>query len=200
MLLFIKKIPIFAQINLTREGTRKCSLFSFIGIEESKHLLNDLTVIEHKIPELLEEKFQEVGFTDFFLVELKVGINNKVEVFIDSDSSVTFEKCQKISRFLESHIDEEGWLGEKYTLEVSSPGITRPLKFLRQYIKNLGRKVEVTTETGTQKGKLVAATEEMVTLENEERVKVGKKKVKQTVQTEIPMAQIAKTIVKISFN
>ncbi len=200
MLLFIKKIPIFAQINLTREGTRKCSLFSFIGIEESKHLLNDLTVIEHKIPELLEEKFQEVGFTDFFLVELKVGINNKVEVFIDSDSSVTFEKCQKISRFLESHIDEEGWLGEKYTLEVSSPGITRPLKFLRQYIKNLGRKVEVTTETGTQKGKLVAATEEMVTLENEERVKVGKKKVKQTVQTEIPMAQIVKTIVKISFN
>lgn len=200
MLLFIKKIPIFAQINLTREGTRKCSLFSFIGIEVSKHLLNDLTVIEHKIPELLEEKFQEVGFTDFFLVELKVGINNKVEVFIDSDSSVTFEKCQKISRFLESHIDEEGWLGEKYTLEVSSPGITRPLKFLRQYIKNLGRTVEVTTETETKKGKLIAATEEMVRLESEERVKVGKKKVKQTVQTEIPMAQVVKTIVKISFN
>jgi len=162
--------------------------------------LNDLTVIEHKIPELLEEKFQEEGFTDFFLVELKVGINNKVEVFVDSDSSVTFERCQKISRFLESYIDEEGWLGEKYTLEVSSPGITRPLKFLRQYIKNLGRKVEVTTETGTKKGKLIAATEEMVTLESVERVKVGKKKVKQTVQTEIPMAQIAKTIVKISFN
>lgn len=157
-------------------------------------------MIEQKIPELLEEKFQEPGFTDFFLVELKVGINNKVEVFVDSDSSVTFERCQKISRFLEAYIDEEGWLGEKYTLEVSSPGITRPLKFVRQYVKNIGRKVEVKTAEQKLTGKLIAANEETITIESDERVKVGKKKIKQKVQTEIPMAQIEKTIVKISFN
>lgn len=157
-------------------------------------------MIEQKIPELLEEKFQEPGFTDFFLVELKVGINNKVEVFVDSDSSVTFEKCQKISRFLEAYIDEEGWLGEKYTLEVSSPGITRPLKFVRQYVKNIGRKVEVKTGEGKLTGKLIAANDDGIVLESDERVKVGKKKIKQKVQTEIPMAQIEKTVVKISFN
>ena len=157
-------------------------------------------MIEQKIPELLEEKFQEPGFTDFFLVDLKVGINNKVEVFVDSDSSVTFEKCQKISRFLESYIDEEGWLGEKYTLEVSSTGIGRPLKFLRQYRKNIGRKVAVNTTTqGKHKGTLVAVTEEMITVEWEEKVKQGKKRIKQTVQAEIPLTEIEKIVVKISF-
>ena len=156
-------------------------------------------MIEKKIPELLEEKFTEEGFSDFFLVDLNVGINNKVEVFVDSDSAVTFEKCQKISRFLESHIDEAGWLGEKYILEVSSPWITRPLKFIRQYKKNIGRSVEVTTAEGKQKGELVAVKEDSIVLENQERVKVGKKKVKQTVQTEIPFEKIEKTIVKISF-
>ena len=157
-------------------------------------------MIEQKIPELLEEKFQEPGFTDFFLVDLKVGINNKVEVFVDSDSSVTFEKCQKISRFLESHIDEEGWLGEKYILEVSSPGIGRPLKYVRQYYKNVGRKVAVNTkEEGKFKGTLVAVSEENITVEWEERGKQGKKKIKQTVQREISHAQIEKIVVKISF-
>lgn len=156
-------------------------------------------MIEQKIPELLKEKFKEEEFSDFFLVDLNVGINNKVEVFVDSDSSVTFEKCRKISRYLESFIDEEGWLGPKYILEVSSPGIGRPLKFLRQYHKNIGRKVEVKTTEAKHKGQLVAVSEDTITLENEERVKVGKKKVKQKVLTEIPFAEIEKTIVKISF-
>ncbi len=156
-------------------------------------------MIEQTIPQLLAEKFQEPEFDDFFLVDLKLGINNKLEVFVDSDSQVTFEKCRKISRFLEEHIDREGWLSEKYVLEVSSPGISRPLKFLRQYHKNIGRKVEVSTEEGKQVGKLIAVTDENVTLEWVEKKKVGKKRVKETVQAEIPVAQITKTIVKISF-
>ena len=88
-------------------------------------------MIEQTIPQLLAEKFQESEFDDFFLVDLKLGINNKLEVFVDSDSQVTFEKCRKISRFLEEHLDQEGWLGDRYVLEVSSPGVGRPLKFLR---------------------------------------------------------------------
>ncbi|MEO0775175.1 MAG: hypothetical protein AAFW73_07960 [Bacteroidota bacterium] len=148
---------------------------------------------------MLAEKFQESEFDDFFLVDLKLGINNKLEVFVDSDSQVTFEKCRKISRFLEEHLDQEGWLGDRYVLEVSSPGVGRPLKFLRQYHKNIGRKVEVTTSEGKQVGQLVAVTEQSITLEREEKKKKGKKRVKEIVQAEIPVAQIEQTIVKISF-
>ena len=156
-------------------------------------------MIEQTIPQLLAEKFQESEFDDFFLVDLKLGINNKLEVFVDSDSQVTFEKCRKISRFLEEHLDQEGWLGDRYVLEVSSPGVGRPLKFLRQYHKNIGRKVEVTTSEGKQVGQLVAVTEQSISLEREEKKKKGKKRVKEIVQAEIPVAQIEQTIVKISF-
>ena len=100
-------------------------------------------MVESKIESLLEVKFQEEEFTDCFLIEVKLHANKKLDVFIDSDAGVTFEKCQKISRYLEQYLDEEGWLGDSYVLEVSSPGISRPLKLLRQYPRNIGRKVEV---------------------------------------------------------
>ncbi len=157
-------------------------------------------VIEHKITELLTEKFNEEEFQDCFLVEVKAHQSKKVEVFVDSDSSLTLDKCRQISRFLEKHIDEHGWLGEKYTLEVSSPGITRPLQFPRQYIKNIGRKVEVTMLEGEKKtGQLVAADVQSITIEEKLRIKEGKKKKTVIQQAVIPLKDIKKTIVKISF-
>ncbi len=119
---------------------------------------------------------------------------------MDSDSGLTLEKCQRISRYLESHIDEEGWLGEKYTLEVSSPGLSRPLKLKRQYLKNIGRKVEVTFNNGEVKtGLLKAADESAFTLEETVVKKEGKKKKKEVVLTEIPYDSIKKTMIIISF-
>ena len=74
--------------------------------------------LEEKIVELLEEKFKEEEFTDCFLIDIKLHKHNKLDIFLDSDTGITFRKCQRISRYLESFIDEEGWLGEKYVLEV----------------------------------------------------------------------------------
>ena len=157
-------------------------------------------MIEHKIESLLQEKLKEEEFADCFLVENKLHANNKLEVFIDSDSNMTFEKCRKISRFLEQHIEENNWLGEKYTLDVSSPGIDRPLLFLRQYQKNIGRKVEVFLNDGTNKtGSLLKADEEKIYIEEKIRVKEGKKTKIQVVETELPFTEISKTIVKIAF-
>ena len=157
-------------------------------------------VIEQKIESLLQEKLKEEEFADCYLVESKFHANNKLEVFIDSDSNMNFEKCRKISRYLESHIDKNNWLGEKYTLEVSSPGVERPLLFLRQFQKNIGRKVEVTLKDGSTKtGVLLKADDEKLCLEEKIRVKEGKKKKTQIVETEIPFAEINKTIVKIAF-
>lgn len=153
-----------------------------------------------KITSLLETKFEEEFFNDCFLVEINQN-NSKLEIFVDSDSNITFEKCRKISRYLEQHIDENGWLGEKYTLEVSSPGITRPLLFKRQYAKNIGRKLEVKLkDEGKQKGVLVNVTDEAIHLEEKVRVKEGKKKVNKILTHEIAYENIEKAIVKISFN
>ncbi|MFK8102193.1 MAG: ribosome assembly cofactor RimP [Saprospiraceae bacterium] len=158
-------------------------------------------MIEEKIINLLEEKFQEENFQDCFVVDVNLNVNNKLEVFVDADSGITFEKCRKLSRYLEEFIDEEQWLGEKYTLEVSSPGISRPLKFIRQYQKNIGRKVEVFLEDGSKKtAQFVAMEGNNIILEEKVRIKEGKKKRTEIVRTTIPFETINKTVVKISFS
>ena len=156
--------------------------------------------MQAKIEALLAEKFKEEEFEDCFIVDINLPKGNRVEIFLDSDSAMTFAKCQKISRYLEAIIDEENWLGEKYTLEVSSPGIDRPLKFLRQYKKNIGRTVAINLNSGEDfSGTLLTAADEKITIEYKERIKEGKKKKTVITQKEIPLADIKKTIVKVSF-
>jgi ribosome maturation factor RimP len=157
-------------------------------------------LIEAKIKDLLEQKFQEEDFSNCFLVDLN-QTGSKLEVFIDSDTGINFDTCRKISRYLEGFIDEEGWLGEKYTLDVSSPGATRPLKLARQYPKHVGRKLEVKTTEGLKhEGQLVAVDDNSITLSAKVRVKEGKKKRTEVVETQILFNDIEKAKVKISFN
>ena len=113
---------------------------------------------------------------------------------------MTIDQCAKVNRYLQFHIDEEGWLGEKYTLDVSSPGIGRPLQLLRQYHKNIGRTLEVKVkEEKSYKGILIAVGETDITLEWKERVKEGKKKKTVVIQAPILFEQIAEAKVKITF-
>ena len=156
--------------------------------------------MEEKIIDLLEEKFTDPEFSDCFWLEVKLLPNKKLEVIIDCDTGVTFATCRQISRYLESFIDEEQWLGEKYTLEVSSPGTDRPLERPRQYPKHIGRKLEVKTNGGEQyEGRLTEVSDDDICLEYKVRRKEGKRKVTETVQTRVPFAEIAQAKVKISF-
>lgn len=159
-------------------------------------------MIEQKIEVLLAEKFKEEEFADFFIVEIKMHSNNKLEVFIDSDTSFPLSKCQRISRYLEFHIDENQWLGEKYIIEVSSPGISRPLTLYRQYKKNIGRKLAINfLEDGVKKreGILVDANETACFLEEKVVRKEKKKKIRTTEITEIPYIDIKKAVIKPVF-
>lgn len=157
-------------------------------------------MITEQIEELLQEKFAEPEFADCFVVEVKLEGKKGLEVYVDSDSGITLEKCQRISRFLESHLDTNGWLGEDYSLDVSSPGISRPLKFARQYHRNIGRTLEVQLSAGESKtGVLKTVNPESIILEEEIKWKEGKKNMKGTVQTVISFEHIAKATVKLSF-
>ena len=159
-------------------------------------------MIENKIEALLEKLFtnEEEDFQHCFLVSIKAGTNNKVEVFVDSDTGINFSECQKISRYLESFIEEEGWLGERYTLDVSSPGIMNPLLLKRQYPKNIGRRMDIVNAEGVKmEGELVEVLDEAIVIEDMVKEKVGKKNVKKLVRTEIPFDQINKATVQISF-
>lgn len=98
-------------------------------------------MIEDRIAKVLKEKFQEDDLKDCFLVDVEHLKGNKVIVYVEDDTQLTIDKCRRISRFLEHKIEENNWMPEKYTLDVSSPGLDNPLRLLRQYKKNIGRKV-----------------------------------------------------------
>lgn len=157
--------------------------------------------LTERIARLLDDKFAEdEAFADCFTVEIELKPGNRLNVFLDSDSGMTFEKCQKISRYLESFLDTNDWLGNKYVLEVSSPGIGRPLKFLRQYRNNIGRTVEVTLkEGGREKGQLREADETRVVLLQKVTEKQGKKKKEVEIEKPIAFDQIEKTVIKAVF-
>jgi ribosome maturation factor RimP len=158
-------------------------------------------MIEKKFEKLIDQAIKELEYDDCFLVDLRVN-NNKVEIFLDSDDSITFLKCRKVSRFIEAVIDEEQWLGIKYTLDVSSAGVGKPLIMTRQYLKNIGRDIEVKIH-GEEKekvlGELVAASEESISVYYEEIVKEGKKKKTLEITREIPREEIREAKIKISF-
>lgn len=157
--------------------------------------------ITERIAQLLEEKYStDEAYADCFTVEVELKAGQKLCVFADSDSGMTFEKCQKLSRYLESFIDANNWLGEKYTLEVSSPGISRPLKFHRQYGRNVGRQLEVTqTDKNRMVGLLKVVADNHIVLSNMVVERDGKKKKTVEVETVIPFEQIEKAIVKLAF-
>ena len=157
--------------------------------------------IEQEVERLLAEKFAEPDFESLFLVEVKFNPTiNKLEVFVDGDEGITIGECAKLNRYLQVPIDENGWLGEKYTLDVSSPGLDKPLKLERQYYGNIGRSLTVTLADDTEmEGVLEDATDEGIVLSVEIIILDGKKKVKTTEQRAVAWANIKKAKVVIKF-
>jgi len=150
-----------------------------------------IQAIEAIVEELLKET------EDVFLVSLKIKPINNIKIFLDADSGLSIEKCIKINRKLYKIIEEKQWWPDgDFSLEVSSPGIDEPLKMLRQYKKNNGRKLEVTLNDASKKeGKLLEVTDEAIKIEQKE----GKGKKLTVTQTDIPFADIKQAIVLIEF-
>lgn len=147
-----------------------------------------------KIKTIAQERFEEEDLADCFIVDIVPG-SAKLEVFIDSDEGVKFWQCQKLSRHIEAYLDESGVLGTKYVLEVSSPGTDRPLKFKRQYPRNIGRKLDITLKSGEKvEGVLKSVENDQITVS----VNTGKKK--ETEDKMIKFDEIESTKILITFS
>ena len=100
-----------------------------------------------------------------------------VEIFLDHDKGVSTDLCAQVSREVSVALDEANFFQSRYVLVVSSPGLDRPLKFFRQYQKNLGRAIEVKyIHEGSHKsisGNLTAANEQRITMMNAEQEEIS---------------------------
>jgi ribosome maturation factor RimP len=134
---------------------------------------------------------------DLFLVEISIKPTNNIKIYIDGNQGVSVDKLVQLNRKLYRQLEEEGFYPDgNFSLEISSPGLDEPLKLHRQYVKNVGRFVEVLTTEGAKKeGKLNAVTEEAIEIEE---IK-GKGKKQEVVLHSIPFSIIKSTKVQIKF-
>jgi len=152
--------------------------------------------VRTQIADLVVKKLEG---TDIFLVEVKSG-PGKIVVSLDHPKSVRIEDCVEVSRFLQSELESTD-IFERHELEVSSAGMEEPLKVIKQYQKRVGQEVSVVTFDGQKRtGKLCAAGESEITLEEQSSRKIDGKKEIQIKQIVIPFNTIKETKVNFSFN
>ncbi len=136
---------------------------------------------------------------ELFLVDFSINDANKISINLDGDQGVNLQDCIDVSRAIESQLDREE---QDFSLEVASAGVSSPLKFIRQYKKNIGRTLKVKIiDSADIEAKLVAADEEKITLEWQAREpkKIGKGKETVDKKAEILYQNIKEAIVIVSF-
>ena len=183
---FTKKIttfaPLFIRI-LDNEGTVVPSFYKIMTFRE-------------KVLNLLDEAI--ASHPSLFLIDLEITDAFKIIVAIDGDNGVTLQDCIDISRAVENNLDREE---QDFSLEVASAGVSKPLKNVRQYKKNIGRTLKVKTANETIEGILTSVDDEKITLEWEVREPKKLGKGKETVQKrqDVLFADIKESIVIIIF-
>ncbi|MBE0551662.1 MAG: hypothetical protein IH619_04705 [Ignavibacterium sp.] len=107
---------------------------------------------------------------NFFVIDINFrGDSRKkiIEVFVDAEKNIDADNLAEISREINSIIEEQDIIQQAYRLDVSTPGVDRPLKFLKQFPKHINRNFEVTYKTGdeikTINGKLLSVEREELT-------------------------------------
>ena len=157
-----------------------------------------ISVLEQKVTSLLES---EPGF---FLVDIRIKPTNNIKVFLDADQGAGIDKLVQLNRKLYKDLEESALFPDgDFSLEVSSPGLDEPLRQYRQYVKNVGRNVDVVLLDGRKiEGKLTEVAEDAITIEEDRNKRPDGKpsgKKKEPVMHVLLFSDIKSTTVQIKF-
>ena len=100
---------------------------------------------EQKAEALLSPIIERHGFELVDVEYVKEGGNWYLRAYIDKEGGITVDDCELVSREFGDMLDEEDFIEESYILEVSSPGLGRPLKKEKDYARSMGKKLEIRT-------------------------------------------------------
>ena len=92
---------------------------------------------------LLAPVVEALGYQCWGIEFLSQGRHSLLRVYIDHSNGILVDDCEKVSRQLSGVLDVEDPISSDYTLEVSSPGLDRPLFTLEQYAANVGEQVKI---------------------------------------------------------
>jgi ribosome maturation factor RimP len=150
--------------------------------------------LKDQISELVTPAVSDLGF---YLEDVHVatpGSHRIVTCIVDGDASLNLDQVTSVSRVISELLDEAVFMGETpFTLEVTSPGVDRPLTQPRHFAKNVDRLLKIIKLDGSEvTGRILSNTDTDVTL----TVTVKKETIEQTVS----LADIKRAVVEIEFN
>ena len=127
---------------------------------------------EQKTEEILNPIVEKHGFDLWDVEYVKEGGNWYLRAYIDKPGGIMVDDCEVVSRELSDILDEKDFIDEAYILEVSSPGLGRPLKKEKDYVRSMGKEVEIRLYRAIDHekefcGVLSAYDENTVTIEDE---------------------------------
>jgi ribosome maturation factor RimP len=150
--------------------------------------------LKDQISELVTPAVSDLGF---YLEDVHVatpGSHRIVTCIVDGDASLNLDQVTSVSRVISELLDEAPFMGETpFTLEVTSPGVDRPLTQPRHFAKNVSRLLKIIKLDGSEiTGRILSNTDKDVTL----TVAVKKETIEETVS----LADIKRAVVEIEFN
>lgn len=130
-------------------------------------------IYEQKTEELLLPIIEKNQFELVDVEYVKEGSNWYLRAYIDKPGGITVDDCEVVSRALSELLDQNDFIEDSYILEVSSPGLGRPLKKEKDFQRSLGEEVEIRTYRAVNRQKefvgiLKAYDKECVTIEYED--------------------------------
>ena len=128
-----------------------------------------MATLEQKLQELLQGSVEDLGCELWGIECQRVGRYLTVRLFIDKEGGVTVDDCADVSRQVSAVLDVEDPIADKYNLEVSSPGLDRPLFTLAQYTRYVGQEIVVhlripVADRRKWQGELAKIENDMITL------------------------------------
>jgi ribosome maturation factor RimP len=143
-------------------------LVSKEGEDMSKKEIYESKTEAYVLPILAEHNFELVD-----VEYVKEGGEWYLRIYIDKEGGISIDDCELVSRQMNEILDREDYISEQYIFEVSSPGLQRPLKKERDYVRNMNKLIEIRTYQAVDRqkeftGLLRSYDEDSVTIETED--------------------------------
>ena len=115
--------------------------------------MSKATNYEARTEQLILPILEELSFELVDVEYVKEGSIYYLRAYIDKEGGITVNDCEAVARRMNDILDREDYIPESYTFEVSSPGLGRPLKKEKDYIRNMGKEVEIRTYRAINRNK-----------------------------------------------
>ena len=135
--------------------------------------MSKASVYEAKTESLIMPILDRMNFELVDVEYVKEGGTWYLRAYIDKEGGITVNDCEDVAREMNVLLDEEDFIPDAYVFEVSSPGLGRPLKKEKDYIRNIGKELEIRTYKAINRckefyGLLKAYDKDTVTIETED--------------------------------